>query len=428
MILDVGQLRSLRRERGWDVPEMARQLRLAAGDAPTPAHDALVRMIRRWEAGSNGMSERYQLLCRQALGLGQPSRAGDIAASAGLSVSAAVDYDSDVQRREFLAVSAAMAGSLAGPPQFRILSAGRRIGADIPEVLLQRLARLRRLDNYLGGQETYHLYSNELEATKMLAREGACSEDIRQRLLGVISEQAQQTGWAAFDAGWHSTARLRYRESQETARAAGNRALEGNAYALLAYQDLTTGGHAAALAEASCDAAGTGTPARVRALLHERRAWALAQTGSGPRAVRRALDRAAAALEEPDGEDAPDWAAWVDRTELQIMTGRCLTSIGQPHEAIPVLERALSQFDDTQARDKALYMTWLAEAYADAGEIDTAAGTADQILTLSSGVSSVRPAERLQPILHRLARHAATPSVATLLDRAAHATPGTWPG
>jgi tetratricopeptide (TPR) repeat protein len=110
------------------------------------------------------------------------------------------------------------------------------------------------------------------------------------------------------------------------------------------------------------------------------------------------------------------------------MTGRCLTRIGQPHEAIAVLDHALNHFDDTQARDKALYMSWLAEAYVDAGDIDAAAGTADHALTLSSGVASVRPAERLRPILRRLSRHAATASVADLLDRASRATPGTWPG
>ena len=161
----------------------------------------------------------------------------------------------------------------------------------------------------------------------------------------------------------------------------------------------------------------------MRALLHERRAWATACAGEGG-AAREALDRAAAALGEPDGGDAPDWAAWVDSTELQIMTGRCLTRIGQPLDAILVLKQALGRFDDAQARDKALYSTWLAEAYLDAGEIEAAAQTSGRVLSLATGVASVRPAERLRPILARLSRHSAAASVADLLDRAAHATPG----
>lgn len=78
------------------------------------------------------------------------------------------------------------------------------------------------------------------------------------------------------------------------------------------------------------------------------------------------------------------------------MTGRCLTRTGQPLQAITILRGALDQFDETQARDKALYMSWLAEAYLDAGEIDAAAETAGH----------------------------ATASVADLLGRVPRVTPG----
>lgn len=62
-------LRSWRRSRGWDVPEMARRLRRAAGDDPLPDHDNLVRMVRRWERGTYRTSERYELLYATALGI-----------------------------------------------------------------------------------------------------------------------------------------------------------------------------------------------------------------------------------------------------------------------------------------------------------------------------------------------------------------------
>ncbi len=66
-----GDLREWRRSRGWDVPELARQLRRAASD-PVAAHDALIRMIRAWERGDHRPSERYELLYRK-LGLIPPS-------------------------------------------------------------------------------------------------------------------------------------------------------------------------------------------------------------------------------------------------------------------------------------------------------------------------------------------------------------------
>jgi hypothetical protein len=385
-------------------------------------------MIRRWESGGNGMSERYQLLCRQVLESGGRPVTVTAAVPEDITRSAAVQGESQVQRREFLTASAAVAGSLAVPPQLARLAAGRRIGADVPKALSRRLARLRRLDNYLGGGETHHLYAAELDTTKTLAREAACTQETHRELLAVLSEQAQQAGWAAFDAGWQATARNLYQESLTAAQSSGNRALEGNALALLAYQNLTTGEPAAPFADASCEAAGSRTPPRVRALLHERRAWAISHTANSRDEVRRALDLAAAALEEPSSEQAPDWAAWVDPAELQIMTGRCLTRTGQPLKAIAVLHHALDQFDETQARDKALYMSWLAEAYLNAGEIDAAAETAGQVLALSTDVASVRPAERLRAILGRLSRYPATASVADLLDRVPPATPGLPPG
>jgi hypothetical protein len=64
--IDGETLRAWRRSRGWDVPEMARRLRRAAGDEHMPAHDSLIRQIRRWERpGTHELSERYELLYRR---------------------------------------------------------------------------------------------------------------------------------------------------------------------------------------------------------------------------------------------------------------------------------------------------------------------------------------------------------------------------
>jgi hypothetical protein len=64
--IDGATLRAWWRSRGWDVPETARRLRHAAADSQVPVHDALVRMIWRWER-LGLKTERYELLYR-ALG------------------------------------------------------------------------------------------------------------------------------------------------------------------------------------------------------------------------------------------------------------------------------------------------------------------------------------------------------------------------
>ncbi len=430
MVFNPAQLRALRQGRGWDIPDMARELRRAAGTASLPAHASLVRMIRRWEASETEMSERYQLLFRKALADQAPAHSpvtGIADNSIGPEVTDGGEHD--VHRRAFLAASAALAGAAAMPPQVACLTAGRRIGADMPALLRQRLARLRRLDNYLGGSQTYQLYADELEATRTLAREATCTQPTRQALLTIIAEQAQQAGWAAFDAGWQATATAHYNDSRHAARDSGERPLEANALALLAYQALTTRQPAAALAQASCDAIGTAAPPRAIALLHERRAWTLASSGTGNRNdVLQALGTAADALARDDVTSSPDWAAWADETEFQIITGRCHTALGQPRQAIPLLQKTLTSFDDAQARDKALYLTWLAEAHLNAGEPDHVAAIASQCLTLSAGVGSVRPVQRLRAIVQRLIACSDTPQVTALREQAASLIPATWPG
>ncbi|GIH99184.1 hypothetical protein [Planobispora takensis] len=62
------RLRAEREKQLWAVPEMARQLRHAAGGA-LPDLDSLVRMIKKWEAGKHLPGERYQLLYGRAFGI-----------------------------------------------------------------------------------------------------------------------------------------------------------------------------------------------------------------------------------------------------------------------------------------------------------------------------------------------------------------------
>jgi hypothetical protein len=195
---------------------------------------------------------------------------------------------------------------------------------------------------------------------------------------------------------------------------------------LLAYQNLTTGRPAASLAEASCQAVGKTAPPRVRALLNERRAWVIThQTGRAETPARRALDTAAAALDDDRAAPSPDWASWADQTELQIMTGRCLTR-HRPEQAIPVLETVLGGFDDRRARDKALYLSWLAEACLATGDLERAAAVTEQVIDLANGVASVRPVQRVAFLLRSLGARSSAPYVTELADRAAWITPATW--
>lgn len=225
----------------------------------------------------------------------------------------AVSPEVGVDRRAFMGVAA---GTLLGVTTGFHAELPSRAGDADCRRLLSRTARLRRLDNYVGGLDTYHLYASELKSTIDYVRNVNSTPTVRTKLVGVIAEQAQLAGWAAFDAGMHTEAQAHYRDSLEAAKEANDAALTGNALAFLAYQEVSTTGPNVGLAEASFAAAEKDSTPRVRALLLERQAWTYAVAGDH-RSTEKALEGAKAALRMPSGRPEPDWVFWVDENEIR---------------------------------------------------------------------------------------------------------------
>ena len=323
------------------------------------------------------------------------------------------DGDPSVQRRDFLRAgsSLAISGLLA------TVVGGGTAGSATPDVvdeLAHRLTSLRKLDDTLGGADTYRLYAAEADVTKHLLRDDTHRDSVQRRLLALHAEQSQQAGWAAFDAGWHDAARDHYRRSHAAATESGDTGLAGNALAFHAYQLISLDRPARAISEKSVHAADQpGVDPGVRALLYSRAAWTFALDGDTD-ATARCLGRAEDAFALTNGQ-TPDYAAWIDKTELAIMTGRCWSELRRPLRAVPVLESALAGFSDAHSRDKALYSSWLADSYIDAGEIEQAAAVVQSSLTVMGNVASVRPRERLAAVAGRLAEHGNLPVVRDLL-------------
>ncbi|MET9035294.1 helix-turn-helix domain-containing protein [Streptomyces mirabilis] len=336
----------------------------------------------------------------------------------GLPVPAPSTENGSASLRRRTVLQAATGGLAATLPRLQALPAPKRVTNDYVGRLRERTARLRGLDDILGGSDTFRVYLSEYQSTKGLLRTASFTESSRQRLMSLGAEQAQQAGWAAFDGGRLTEAKSLYEESKTIAREAGDSDLLGNSFSFLAYQTADPF-EAFEIAARSCSAITPSTPLGVRALLHERMAWACALADQ-PTAAERALDEARDALAKQDpGEPQPDWAAWVDANELDIMTGRCWAELRRPLRAVPVLESALSRFDDAHARDKALYLSWLADAYLSAGEVEQAAAATGRALDLSTGIASVRPRQRLAPVLAQLAQHLSVAAVRGVLEKAA---------
>ncbi|MFF8611443.1 hypothetical protein [Streptomyces sp. NPDC015350] len=100
------------------------------------------------------------------------------------------------------------------------------------------------------------------------------------------------------------------------------------------------------------------------------------------------------------------------------MTGRCWTELQRPLRSVPILSSALDAFPDEHARDKALYLSWLAEAYLTASEIAQAASTIGRALALGHGVASIRPRQRITIMLDKLRSYMDVTEVRDVLEAA----------
>ncbi|WP_051021657.1 helix-turn-helix domain-containing protein [Nocardia araoensis] len=316
------------------------------------------------------------------------------------------EKDEATNRRDFLALAGTTVPFVTTAPH------ARQVGAVELDEMRAKFIRLQDLDNLVGGGDTFHLYISELARTQQLLRHASYSAATRVGLTELAGEQAQQAGWAAFDAGFPNQAFSLYAYSHRAAKEAGNLELAANALIQIAYA--TGDRNAVATADAACAAVGPDAPAQARALLAARRAWSLATIGDRDNAA-RALDAAASALDSDMSRPAAKWFAWMTHAELDIMIGRVWSVLHDPGKALAPLQRALDSYPDPWTRDKALYMTWLADSYLDAGNVEEAIRITENALTLAEKVASVRPLARVRQVARRAA---GTPGGDQLRERA----------
>jgi transcriptional regulator with XRE-family HTH domain len=394
----VGELvRRLRVARGWSQRRLAEALaEVALGRVPPTRND-----VSRWEIGTRSPREWLPFLA-QALQVPREM----------LEMAKAVQPAESAPRVRSVADFLPEGDPLA-PLGART---GRRIGAGQVADLTQRVHGLRLADDVVYGKDLIGPALRELQAAVKLYREATHTEEVGRELLRAIGELAQIAGWVASDAGEHVEAERIYRLGMSAAQAAGDGVLSGNVAGSLAYQWSNTGrtAEAVGLARAALEDAGPDAPAKARALYLDRVAWAHTRAGQDRQAM-TALGEAAEALSEDSaGTESPSYLYWMDAGELQVMEARVYTELRRPLRAVPLLMDVLGRYDASHARELALYLSWLAVAYADANEPEAAAGTAGRMLALGQS-GSERTAERTRIVLDRLRAYRNVPEVAELL-------------
>jgi transcriptional regulator with XRE-family HTH domain len=292
------------------------------------------------------------------------------------------------------------------PPQVVELRSGRRIGERLVHAVTERIEVLRHMDDFLGGGDLHGLVRDELRATLDMVRDASYTEPVGRALLAAVADLAQLAGWVASNAGLHALAEHYYLGGACAAHAAGDEPLAANLISTLSYQVANVGQprEAVLLAMTACQGAGPTATATTRALLLERIAWANARLGDR-QATLRALGDVDETFTENDPELDPAFTYWLNRDEIDVMTGRCLTQLHQPDHAIELLTHAVDRYDATHERELALYLSWLAQAQVYAGNVEEAAAAALRALRLAATGSSVRSTQRLELLRKLLAEH-----------------------
>jgi tetratricopeptide (TPR) repeat protein len=294
---------------------------------------------------------------------------------------------------------------------------GRRIGVGDVADLAARVHRLRLADDFLAGGDLIGRALRELKSAVRLYRAGSYTDDVGRALLSQIGELSQIVGWIAADAGRRDEAERVYRLGLSASRQAEDTTLAGNLAGSLAYMWSNNGqaGKAIELARASLTEE---APPKARALAWDRLAWAHTQARQAQPAM-AALGRASEALATDSAAvESPRYTYWLDRGELDIMECRVYTELRRPLRAVPILKSVLETYDVTRTREHALYLSWLAVAYADANEPEEAGAVTARIMAMSEDMASDRIRDRLRVVIARLAPHGDVPEVRRVLDRA----------
>lgn len=321
------RIRTERKKRGWDKPEMVRRLTHAAGDArqSLPDHDSLMTYVKRWERGTVGISERYRMLYAAAFGLpeddlfAQPPAVGATLLT-GVAPRAVVDDEI-----EALELARRVAASDVGAETLRRLEqAVDDMAIDYhrtpPAELLQRIRRhLDHVAHLIDARKTLGEHQRLLVVGGWLSLLGAtCHIDLHQRPA--------------------ATARLR--TAAGLAKEAGHAEIAAWSLETEAWQALTDGEYqrAVQLSQGAQTIAPHGSSAYIQASAQEGRAWARLRD---PRQTHALLDRVGGLASGLPVPEHPEHHYRYDPAKADAYTATTLAWLGDP-AAEPHARRVLA--------------------------------------------------------------------------------------
>ncbi|MFG3701600.1 hypothetical protein ACGF5C_27365 [Micromonospora sp. NPDC047620] len=289
------------------------------------------------------------------------------------------------------------------------------------------VAQAQQLDDNQGGAARGFV-NDQFAAVARLLRRASYNAAAGRRLAAALAQLAQTAGFMAFDAGEDGIAQRWYLTALRAAHTAAEPGLAASILALMSNQAADRGHalDALQLAAAAQESAAT-TPPAVRALVAARSSLAHAVAGDLTSYTRTRHDTLELLDTTPD-TSLPRWASYIDRTELDAITGRGLVVLAERvptrrkqllHHAGQLLHaRAHTSPTDAPQRSALRHGAWLSLAHTAAGDLDLAVSTARLALGRLPAVSSVRSVALLLRLHDELAPAAPrSPAVRNLVNQ-----------
>lgn len=263
---------------------------------------------------------------------------------------------------------------------------GKRVNRATVQDIEYMTAIRRRLDDQLGAGTQLAPAREDFKVTVTLLKRARYDETIGRMIMAAGAEQGRLLSWLSYDAGQHGLAQYYTRMALQLAHSAGARDVGANILGFAAYQAGSRGDAVACESfsrAALAGARGTLTPAvegSIQARLGMARARMLDHN-----AAAAAFGEAEELLSRSEPDNEPVWIYWFTPEDLWGIAGESDLVTGRSESAIDRLRHAADGTSEDLTRDKALWLSSLATAYAVGGDLEQGRDTAEQALNILSG-------------------------------------------
>jgi tetratricopeptide (TPR) repeat protein len=246
---------------------------------------------------------------------------------------------------------------------------------------------------------------------------------MRPRLAAIASEAAVEAGLVCCDQREFPASRSYYRLATELAHEADDPLLGAFAFGSLSSNLLTEVGDrsgAVSLLERARTLAARGGSPMTEAYLAAAEAEAQAKMGDADAAL-RALDRIDGALDRSNGGKELPWLYWFDPGVIAGWKGQSYLRVGRLGDAETLLATALSSWDRSFVRDRAITLVDLASVRLHQGEPDECCRVAGEALDIAMATSSPRLVQRVRDLRDELQPRSGCSGVRALDEKLATA-------